>query len=49
MSREEIFKSAPFAKYKDVRNYYRMNLFINSYYHFLTTGKPEVPLPAIGE
>jgi len=45
MSREAIFKSAPFEKYKDVRNYYRMNLFINSYYHFLTTGKPEVPLP----
>jgi cyclase len=45
MSREDIFKSAPFEKYKDVRNYYRMNLFINSYYHFLTTGKPEVPLP----
>jgi len=45
LSREEIFKSAPFEKYKDVRNYYRMNLFINSYYHFLTTGKPEVALP----
>jgi cyclase len=45
MSREEIFRRAPFEKYKDVRNYYRMNLFINSYYHFLTTGKPEVPLP----
>jgi cyclase len=45
MSREEIYKSAPFEKYKDVRNYYRMNLFVNSYYHFLTTGKPEVPLP----
>ena len=45
MSREEIYKSAPFEKYKDIRNYYRMNLFINSYYHFLTTGKPEVALP----
>ncbi len=45
MSREEIFKSAPFARYKDVRNYYRMNLFINSYYHLLTTGKPLVALP----
>ena len=45
LSREEIFKSAPFEKYKDVRNYYRMNLFINSYYHFLTTGRPEVALP----
>jgi cyclase len=45
MSREEIFKSAPFEKYKDVRNYYRMNLFISSYHHFLITGKPEVALP----
>ncbi len=45
MSREEIFKSEPFAKYKDVRNYYRMNLFINSYYHFLTTGKVENAYP----
>lgn len=45
LSREAIFNSAPFVKYQDVRNYYRMNLFINSYYHFLTTGKPEVPLP----
>ena len=45
MSRDEIFKSEPFAKYKDIRNYYRMNLFISSYYQFLTTGKPEVALP----
>ena len=45
MSREEIFKSAPFEKYKDVRNYYRMNLFINSYHHFLTTGRPENAYP----
>jgi glyoxylase-like metal-dependent hydrolase (beta-lactamase superfamily II) len=42
---EAIHHSAPFAKYRDVRNYYRMNLFINSYYHLLTTGKPEVALP----
>ena len=45
MSRDDIFKNVKFEKYKDVRNYYRMNLFISSYYHFLTTGKPEVPLP----
>lgn len=45
MSRDEIFTSEPFAKYKDIRNYYRMNLFINSYYHFLNTGKPQVALP----
>jgi cyclase len=45
MSREEIIKNVKFEKYKDVRNYYRLNLFISSYYHFLTTGKPENPLP----
>ncbi len=45
MSREEILKSEPFVKYKDVRNYFRMNLFIDSYYHFLTTGKPENAYP----
>ncbi len=45
MSRDDIIKNVRFEKYKDVRNYYRMNLFIGSYYHFLTTGKPQVPLP----
>jgi len=45
MSREEIYKSARFEKYKDVRNYFRMNLFINSYYHFLTSGRPENAYP----
>ena len=45
MSKDDIIKSVKFEKYKDVRNYYRMNLFISSYYHFLTTGKPEVALP----
>lgn len=45
MSREEIFKAAPFAQYRDVRNYYRMNLFISSYHHFLTTGRPENAYP----
>jgi glyoxylase-like metal-dependent hydrolase (beta-lactamase superfamily II) len=45
MSREEIIKNVRFEKYKDVRNYYRMNLFITSYYHFLTTGKPENAYP----
>ena len=45
MSRDEIIKNVRFEKYKDVRNYYRMNLFISSYYHFLTTGKPENAYP----
>jgi hypothetical protein len=30
---------------EDVRNYYRMNLFITSYYHFLTTGRPQNAYP----
>ena len=45
MTRDEIIKNVRFEKYKDVRNYYRMNLFITSYYHFLTTGKPENAYP----
>ena len=45
MTKDEIIKNVRFEKYKDVRNWYRMNLFISSYYHFLTTGKPETPLP----
>jgi glyoxylase-like metal-dependent hydrolase (beta-lactamase superfamily II) len=45
MSRDEIVKNVRFEKYRHVRNYYRMNLFITSYYHFLTTGKPENAYP----
>jgi cyclase len=45
MSREEIIQNVKFEKYKDVRNYYRMNLFIKSYYHFLTTGRPQNAYP----
>ena len=45
MSREEIIKNVKFEKYKDVRNYYRLPLFISSYYIFLTTGKPENAYP----
>ncbi len=45
MTRDEIIKNVRFEKYSDVRNYYRMNLFISSYYHFLTTGKPENAYP----
>lgn len=45
MTRDEIIRNVRFEKYKDVRNYYRMNLFITSYYHFLTTGKPENAYP----
>jgi hypothetical protein len=45
MTRDEIIKNVRFEKYKNVRNYYRMNLFITSYYHFLTTGKPQNAYP----
>ncbi len=45
MSKDDIIKNVRFEKYKDVRNYYRMNLFISSYYHFLTTGRPENAYP----
>jgi len=45
MSREDIIKNVRFEEYKDVRNYYRMNLFISSYYKFLTTGRAENAYP----
>lgn len=45
MSRDEIIKNVRFENYSKVRNYYRMNLFITSYYHFLTTGKPQNAYP----
>ena len=45
MTKDEIIKNVKFEKYKDVRNYYRLNLFISSYYVFLTTGRPENALP----
>lgn len=45
MSRDEIIRNVRFEQYKDVRNYYRMNLFISSYYHFLTTGRAENAYP----
>jgi cyclase len=45
MSPDEIVNAEPFAKYRSIRNYYRMNLFVSSYYHFLKTGKPENAYP----
>ena len=45
MSKEDIIKNLKFETYKDVRNYYRMNLFISSYYHFLTTGRAQNAYP----
>ena len=45
MTKDEIIRNVKFERYKDVRNYYRMNLFISSYYHFLTTGRPENAYP----
>lgn len=45
MSKDDIIKNVRFEQYKDVRNYYRMNLFISSYYYFLTTGRPENAFP----
>lgn len=45
MSREDIIKSVKFEQYQDVRNYYRMNLFISSYHHFLTTGRAQNAYP----
>lgn len=45
MSRDDIIKNVRFEQYKDVRNYYRMNLFITSYHHFLVTGRAQSAYP----
>jgi len=45
LSRDEIVRTVRFVEYQDVRNYYRMNLFVSSYYHLLTTGRPENAYP----
>lgn len=45
MSKDDIVKNVRFEQYKDVRNYYRMNLFISSYYVFLTTGRAQNAYP----
>ena len=45
MSRDDIIKNVKFEQYRNVRNYYRMNLFISSYHHFLTTGRAENAYP----
>jgi CO dehydrogenase/acetyl-CoA synthase delta subunit len=45
LSREEIVRTVRFTEYQDVRNWYRMNLFVSSYYHLLTTGRPENAYP----
>jgi hypothetical protein len=45
LSRDDIVKNVKFEQYSDVRNYYRMNLFVSSYYHFLTKGRPENAYP----
>ncbi len=45
MSKEEMVRELKFSAYRDIRNYYRMNLFISSYHHLLKTGKPENAYP----
>jgi cyclase len=45
MSRDDIIKNVRFEQYRDVRNYYRMNLFITSYHHYLTTGRAQNAYP----
>jgi glyoxylase-like metal-dependent hydrolase (beta-lactamase superfamily II) len=45
MSKDEIIRNIKFESYSHIRNYYRMNLFISSYYHLLTTGRAENSYP----
>ncbi|MBC7781097.1 MAG: MBL fold metallo-hydrolase [Proteobacteria bacterium] len=45
MTREQMVKELRFAKYADLRNYDRINVFIEALHHLYTTGKPLFPYP----
>lgn len=42
---DEIIRDYKFDKFKDYRNYYRLNIFIKNYFYTLTNGKPNIFLP----
>jgi cyclase len=45
MSQEDIVKNLRFPQYAELRNYDRINVFIEALYHLFTTGKPLFPYP----
>lgn len=45
MSQEEMVKTLRFPQYADLRNYNRINVFIEALYHLFTTGKPRFAYP----
>jgi len=42
---DEIIRDYKFDKFKDYRNYYRLNIFIKNYFYTLKNGKPSIFLP----
>ncbi len=45
VSKEEAAKTLRFPQYANLRNYNRINVFIEALYHLNTTGKPLFPYP----
>ena len=45
VSKEEAAKTLRFPQYASLRNYNRINVFIEALYHLNTTGKPLFPYP----
>jgi len=45
VSKEEAVKTLRFPQYANLRNYNRINVFIEALYHLNTTGKPLFPYP----
>jgi glyoxylase-like metal-dependent hydrolase (beta-lactamase superfamily II) len=45
VSKEEAAKTLRFPQYANLRNYNRINVFIEALYHLYTTGKPLFPYP----
>jgi hypothetical protein len=45
MSRAEMVKTLRFPQYAELRNYDRIDVFIEALHHLFTTGKPMFPYP----
>jgi len=45
MTREQIVKELRFPQYASLRNYDRIDAFLEALHHLFTTGKPMFPYP----
>jgi hypothetical protein len=45
MSKDEMVAILRFPQYENLRNYDRINVFIEALHHLYTTGKPLFPYP----